>query len=255
MVVSVIKELFRANFIKSKVYLKDTLLLVLYDLLIFLVQVLFFKIIYLHVLKIEGWSFGDILFLLATSQIVETLYYALFFGGLAYTNDWVVEGTLDYFLILPQYRKLYMILYAVDVKKFLSLVFPIFLLYKFAPFKSLWDVGIYVAFVLIALFTRFSFGYLVSSLVMVFTRISAIQAVEMELFSYSNFPYVIYHGVWKWVFLFLIPVGVVANGPVSFFKDHNCMVISISFLTGVAFFLLANMAYKVFMKRYQSAGG
>lgn len=255
MVVSVIKELFRANLIKSKVYLKDTVLLVLYDLLTFVVQVLFFKIIYLHVLKIEGWNFEDVLFLLATSQIVETLYYALFFGGLAYTNDWVAEGTLDYFLILPQYRKLFMIFYAIDVKKFLSLIFPIFLLYRFAPFKSVWDVGIYVIFVLIGLFTRFSFGYLVSSLVMVFTRISAIQAVEMELFSYSNFPYVIYHSVWKWVFLFVIPVGVIANGPVSFFKEHTYVILLISLLTGVFFFLLANMAYRAFMKRYQSAGG
>ncbi len=255
MVVRVVKELFRANLIKSKVYLKDTILLLLYDFLIFVIQVVFFRIIYYRVLKVEGWIFKDILFLLATSQIVETLYYTLFFGGLAYINDWVVEGTLDYFLILPQYRKLYMIFYAIDVKKFISLLFPIFLLYKFAPFNSARDVVIYMVLLFIGVFARFSFGYLVSSLVLIFTKISAVQAVEMELFSYSNFPYVIYHGIWKWVFLFIIPVGVIANGPVSFFKEHTYNLLFICLLAGVFFFLLANMAYSVFIKRYQSAGG
>ena len=255
MVVNVLKEIFRANLIKSKVYIKDTILLVVYDFLTFVIQVMFFKIIYSHVLIIEGWEFKDILFLLATSQIIEILYYTLFFGGFASVSDWVLTGRFDHFLVLPKYRRLFMILYEIDVKKIISLLFPIFLLYKFAPFTSVLEIGIYILFISIGLFTRFSFGYFVSSLVLIFTRISAIQSVEMELFSYSNFPYVIYHGLWKWVFLFIIPVGVIANGPVSFFKENTYFVLLISFFAGVSFFLLANLSYKLFLKRYQSAGG
>jgi len=67
MVANVIKEPLRASYLKNKVYLKDTVLLIIYDFFTFLIQVLFSKIIFFNVLKIEGWEFEDILFLLATS--------------------------------------------------------------------------------------------------------------------------------------------------------------------------------------------
>jgi len=255
MVANVIKELLRASYLKNKVYLKDTVLLIIYDFFTFLIQVLFFKIIFLNVLKIEGWEFEDILFLLATSQIIEILYYTFFFGGFASINDWVIEGKFDYFLLLPNYRKLYMFLHEVDVKKCFGLIFPFFLLCKFGPFGSISDIVVYLFLLSIGLFTRFSFGYFIASLVLIFTKVEAIQSVEMELFAYSNFPYVIYQGIWKWVFLFVVPVGVIANAPVSFFKVHTYKIFAIAFLAGVTFYMLATMVFKVFLKRYQSAGG
>jgi len=255
MVVNTIKALINISIEKDKVYIKDTLLLLLFDIVNLLIQILFFKIIFMHFNIIKGFSFNEVIFIVITAQIIEILYNSFFMGGFSSMSSWVAMGKFDYFLLLPQHRELIMNLYEMNMKNLIEIIFPLLLLVKYNPFKYFWDIPLYIVFILLGLFVRYSFGYFIASLAVIYTRIDTLQMIENMLFSYSIFPYVIYKQIAKWIFVVIIPLGLVANIPFAYFNSHSLYLIFLAMIISSVYLILGKLIYIKFLKKYQSAGG
>ncbi len=255
MVVNTVKALIKISIEKDKTYMKDTILLLLFDFVNLLIQILFFKVIFMHFNTIKGITFNEIIFIVITAQIIEILHDSFFAGGFSSMSSWVAMGKFDYFLLLPQHRELVMNLYEMNMKNLMEIVFPLLLLMKYNPFKCFWDITLYIIFILLGLFVRYSFGYFIASLAVIYTRVDTLQIIESMLFGYSMFPYIIYKQVAKWIFVVIIPLGLVANIPFAYFSYHSLYLVFLAIIIGGIYLILGKLIYIIFLKKYQSAGG
>ena len=82
-----------------------------------------------------------------------------------------------------------------------------------------------------------------------------LQIIESMLFGYSMFPYIIYKQVAKWIFVVIIPLGLVANIPFAYFNYHSLYLVFLAIIIGGIYLILGKLIYIIFLKKYQSAGG
>lgn len=230
-------------------------MLIAFNITILVVQFAFFSFIYGNVPTINYVSFNDMMFLLATQQIIEIFYYSFFFPSFVAMNSLVVEGKFDYFLVLPKNRQLLLNLWELDLKELFGIIFPIFLLAKYSSFGSIKTVGLYFILVLVGLGIRTFFGMLIRNLTIAVVKVLSLQNLESVLFGYASLPYVIYKGIFKLVFMLIIPVGIVANLAYGHILRNNNYIVLIGVLLLIALYILSEFTFKGFLKLYQSGGG
>ena len=248
-------SLIRINMKKDFLYIKDTIMLVLFNIVILAVQFLFFDFLYYHTPIIKFVSFKQAMFLLATQQLIEIFYHTFFFNGFVAINQLIVSGKFDKFLLIPYYPSIILSLSEIDLKELFGIFFPLFLLIKYNLLHSTGNIFLYLILLLIGFGIRVYFGMFIRNLALTFVNILSLQNLESTLFGYSAFPYFIYKGVWKILFTVIIPVGVVANIGYAgvILSKLNFVIEGMAVL--VIFYVLSRLSFRLFLKLYQSAGG
>ena len=254
-VVRIIYASARVSFKKDKLYIKDTIMLIAFNITILIVQFAFFRFIYGNVPSIKYVSFNDMMFLLSTQQIIEIFYYTLFFRSFVAMNSLIGEGKFDYFLIIPRNRQLLLNLWELDLKELVGIIFPLFLLFKYGFCGSIKTVGIYLVLILVGLGIRTYFGMFIRNLTIAAVKVLSLQNLESVIFGYASLPYVIYKGIFKLVFMLIIPVGIVANMAYGYIIRNNKDIVLVGILLLIVLYTLSTVTFKGFLKLYQSAGG
>jgi ABC-2 type transport system permease protein len=205
---SLIREMsFKANFI----------LWMVVEVLWFCGQILFFSIIFGQVDRIGDWTKWEVVLLVGTHQIIAQLFQAFFFVNIANIPELVRTGRLDSLLVLPIDSQ-----FSVSTKQFgLDSVINA-LLGAVVVLVSLSRLGIVpnvssVLLYLIALGFGVAIHYsIMLSLAAVSFWIVRAQGLVYGYFNFLNiarYPDVIFPGVFRFIFSWIIPVVIVANIP------------------------------------------
>jgi ABC-2 type transport system permease protein len=205
---SLIREMsFKANF----------LLWMVVEVLWFCGQILFFSIIFGQVDRIGDWTKWEVVLLVGTHQIIAQLFQAFFFVNISNIPELVRMGKLDSLLVLPIDSQ-----FAVSTKQFgLDSVINA-LLGAVVVLVSLSRLGILphadsVLLYLIALGFGVAIHYsIMLSLAAVSFWIVRAQGLVYGYFNFLNiarYPDVIFPGIFRFVFSWIIPVVIVANIP------------------------------------------
>ncbi len=253
--VRIVYALFRVSIKKDILYIKDTVMLVLFNITILFIQFAFFRFIFGHIPSIHYVSFNDAMFLLATQQIIEILYYTLFLKGFVAMNNHIIDGKFDYFLLIPEKRGLFLNLWELDLKELVGIVFPLVLLAKYSPLNSIKRVVIYIVLLLLGLGIRTYFGMVIRNLTIRVVKVISLQNLESALFGYASFPYVIYKGIYKLLFMLVIPIGLVANMGFGYIVRSNKGIVAMGLVVLIILCILARISFRSFLKFYDSAGG
>jgi ABC-2 type transport system permease protein len=86
----------RATYFKADFWFR-----VLMDIVFYLLQIFFFKVLYLHTSSLAGWDTDHAQVFVASFLVVNALVMALFVNGIYQVRDSVSKGKFDYFLLRP----------------------------------------------------------------------------------------------------------------------------------------------------------
>ncbi|HEX4926103.1 MAG TPA: ABC-2 family transporter protein, partial [Bdellovibrionales bacterium] len=89
----------RFSFSRSMEFRLDFTFRIIMDLLYYVVQIVFYKVIFLNTPGLAGWNEGQIMIFVSGYLIVDALNMTLFSNNLWWLPTYVNRGDLDYYLV------------------------------------------------------------------------------------------------------------------------------------------------------------
>lgn len=206
---SLVREMsFKANFI----------LWMVVELLWFMGQIVFIEVLFGYVDRIGDWSKWQVVALFGTHQLISQLFQCFFFQNLSTLPDLIRTGKLDLMLLLPIDAQ-----FAVSTWRFgmdnmvnamVGCAIVAFSLAKLHFLPGVGNIVLYIAAVALGVTIQYSLMLVLSTLAFWIVRAQGIIFGYFNLSNIGRYPDVIYRGIFKVVFSYVIPMILVANVPV-----------------------------------------
>lgn len=248
---SLIREMsFKANF---------TLWMVV-EFLWFVGQIIFLEVLFAHTESIGGWSKWECVMLVGTHQITAQIFQAFFYVNLAELPDLIRTGRLDLFLVLPVDAQ-----FAVSTRKFgldnvvnalVGVAIVVFSLVKLAIVPTAFQVALYVVAIGLGVAIHYAVLFGLATVAFWIVRAQGLIYGYYNVFNIARYPDVVFRGVFRVIFSYLIPVIIVANVPTrTLARALDSPWAGLTQLAGAAcFVVLATRAFWHFaLRRYSSA--
>jgi len=209
--------LFRNSLIREMSFKANFLLWTVVEVLWFSGQVLFIDVLFSHVDRIGDWTRWQVVALVGIHQVVAQLFQAFFYVNLTQIPELVRTGKLDVYLTLPVDSQ-----FAVSTKQFgmdnlvntvLGLSITFFALFKLNITPTLSQILLFGVCVLLGVAVHYSVMCGLSTLCFWIIRAQGLVYGYFNLFNIGRYPDSVFHGSFKLVFSWLIPVILVANVP------------------------------------------
>ncbi len=205
---SLVREMhFKANF----------LLWMLVELLWFTGQIAFLEVLFQHVNQLGDWSKWEVVLLVGTHQIIAQIFQAFFYVNLTNLPELVRTGRLDLLLLLPVDPQ-----FAVSTRQFgldnllnalVGLGIVLFSLTKLGIHPSPSQIFLYTGAVALGVTIHYSILLSLNVLTFWTVRAQGLVTAYFHLLGIGRYPETVFHGTFKVIFSFLLPVLLVANVP------------------------------------------
>lgn len=248
---SLIREMnFQANFI----------LWMIVELLWFMGQIIFIEVIFSYVDRIGDWTKWEVVLLVGTHQIIGQLFQAFFYVNIANLPELVRTGKMDFMLLLPIDPQ-----FAVSVKQFsldsivnalIGVGFVVFSLWKLQVVPTLSQILLYGCAVGFGVAIHYAIMFFLASASFWLVRSQGLIYGYFSLMNIGRYPDVIFRGLFKFVFSWLIPIIIVANIPTRLLiKASETPLLSLAQLALVAgiVLVLTRAFWTLAVSRYSSA--
>lgn len=213
---------------------------------------------------LAGWSFAQIMFLLALRLLSHGLYvvFALeISGSLA---QYILRGEFDRFLLKPVHPLILLMFNRIELRGLTDLVSGIVMFAVSSAMLDLsWSLGhilLLVAAVVGAFFIELSVYLLASSTSFWFNNSDALRVVVFQLHEqYLLYPITIYGRPVQYLLTFLLPLAFVNYYPSLFFLDKGAsgtalvLVLLTPVVAAVTFFVALTVFHRG-VARYESTG-
>jgi ABC-2 type transport system permease protein len=248
---SLIREMsFKANF---------TLWMVV-EFLWFVGQIIFFEVLYAHVDSIGGWSKWECVLLVGTHQITAQLFQAFFYVNLAELPELIRTGRLDLMLLLPVDAQ-----FAVSTRRFgfdnvvnalVGVVIVGVSLFQLGVMPQAHQFALFAGAIALGIVIHYAVLFFLSTVAFWIVRAQGLIYGYYNVFNIARYPDTVFHGLFKVIFSFLVPVIIVANVPArTLARAFESPWLGLVQLLGAALFVaLASRAFWTFaLRRYSSA--
>ena len=188
---------------------------------LFLVQLLVFNVIYGQVESIGGWGRGQMLIFVGTFSMINGLNMLIYFFGLADLSGKIRSGALDAYITKPGSTLLRITFEEVDFGSA-----PLVLLSAGIIGYGLSVAGInvtlplllgYTALVLLMTLLYYDMELILRCIPFFLVGVSAIDRLEGEMLMLNfKIPGVLFRGVFKVLFYFVMPYGIMSTVPTQF---------------------------------------
>jgi viologen exporter family transport system permease protein len=220
---------------------------------------LFFQAIFFKVDRIGQWTFDQVLLLFATFHIVDFLMSITFQRNLSFFLPRMIQtGDLDSRMVLPTNLLFFTSFENIDLMDFVSFLPSLgFLGYVFyrIDFNFSWPQAIaYFLLIMNALFFLFAIILLIATISFWTTQSYGLARIFDNLLKVGRYPLDIFGGFWKIIFIYFLPLILVAQIPTQVLLQ----TLSLKFIflaLGVTFiFLILSLNFwKVGLRSYLSA--
>jgi ABC-2 type transport system permease protein len=248
---SLIREMsFKANFI----------LWMVVELLWFVGQIVFIEVLFMYVDSIGDWSKWEVVLLVGTHQIIGQIFQAFFYVNVANVPELVRTGKLDFMLLLPIDSQ-----FAVSTRQFgldnlvnalIGVGIVIFSLTKLSFVPGPQQVLLFAAALGFGVAIHYSIMFLLATVSFWIVRAQGLIYGYYNLFNIARYPEVVFRGVFKIIFSWVIPVIIVANVPAMLLADlvtePGPMLLHLIAASGFVL-LLARILWRFALTRYSSA--
>lgn len=229
------------------------------DFTMYFIQIVAFSAIFLNVDTINGWNINHMIFFLGTFMIIDSLcMMTYFFGVLGIPSD-IQTGRLDIFITKPINTLFY-----VSTRHFeFGAIFNVLLGISLVTYgASNLDISItlykiigYIILVIIMYFLLYSLIVIVRTVAFHVIKIDALMELEDELIYFAfRIPGVVFTGISKFIFFVILPYGLIATVPTTFFTQTlEFKHLIISLVVAGTFYFICRNAWKLGLKKYSSA--
>jgi len=247
---SVVREMgFKANFI----------LWILVELLWFLLQMTFISVIYSHTDHIADWTKWQVVLLVASSHFIQQIFTALFLTNCVEISEYIRTGRLDFMLLLPINTRFIVSLRKVDLGGFFNaasaLVVMGYCAHRLGLHPSIAQITGFVLLCASGLLVHYSLLFLLSCVAFWTVRAQGIVWGYYNLFNISRLPDAAFHGFFKALFTYALPMLLVANVPAKLLLSKLSSPLEMLLLLGLSFvcFFASESFWRFSLRRYTSA--
>ncbi|HEX8297032.1 MAG TPA: ABC-2 family transporter protein, partial [Chthoniobacteraceae bacterium] len=205
---SLIREMnFKANFI----------LWMVVELLWFFGQIIFLEVLFSHTERIGDWSKWECVMLVGTHQITAQIFQAFFYVNLADLPELIRTGRLDLMLVLPVDAQ-----FAVSTRRFgfdnivnalIGVAIVIFCCFQLAIVPQLHQLLLYALAIALGVAIHYAVLFFLATVAFWIVRAQGLIYGYYNVFNIARYPDVVFRGVFRMIFSYLIPVIIVANVP------------------------------------------
>lgn len=209
--------MFRNSLIREMSFKANFLLWLGVEFLWFLGQIVFIEVIFGFVDSIGDWTKWDMVLLVGTHQLISQIFQAFFYVNLANLPELIRTGRLDFLLLQPVDTQ-----FVVSTKQFgldnlvnalIGIAFVVTALIKLSVVPTPGQVALYGVAVGFGVAIHYSVLFGLAAVSFWIIRSQGLIYGYYSLFNLGRYPDVIYRGLFKFVFSWLVPVIVVTNVP------------------------------------------
>jgi len=222
------------------------------------VTIITYTVLFSQTPNIAGWSKEEVLVLFGIFMIIDESWNAFFSDNLVRLSDYVRLGELDHILLLPLSTQFFVSLRHVLIFTLPNIVIGFcvtgYFLTKLSLDISWWQY-------LLTAFLAFNGLILLYSLMLLLVT-STFWIVQLRAFwdlynvmTYgAKYPISFYQNPLHFLFLFIVPLGVVFTFPAEFLvKGLSWELVFLSFALGIGFFFISHKFFYFGLKHYNSA--
>ncbi len=247
---SVTREMsFKGNFI----------LWIVVELLWFGLQLCFISIVFAQAEQVGTWTKWQAVMLVGASNFIQQMYQAFFLMNCTNLSDLVRTGKLDFLLLLPINTRFLVSLRVVDLGAFVNAAFGlsvmVFAAQRAGVHPSLVQICGFGALCFVGILIHYSLMFILATVSFWTVRAQGIVWGYYNLFNIARMPDEAFHGVFKGIFTFVLPVLLVSNMPVRVLADKVTSPASwLSLLAiGVVWAGISEWFWRWSVRRYTSA--
>ncbi|MCK4261440.1 MAG: ABC-2 family transporter protein, partial [Halanaerobiales bacterium] len=186
----------------------NTLIRLCTDLVWYVINIIFFEIIYLNIKDIQGWNRWEVVLFLGTLFIIDSIHMSVFYFNVFNIPNHVRRGTLDGFLLKPVSAKYLISVRNISLSSLGNVIFGIFLVVLAAnklqlPFSIIHLLG-YLLLLINGVVIMYSSLFLMATLSIYFIRTEGIMNMLFEVFQFGMKPDMIYQGASRFILTYII---------------------------------------------------
>lgn len=229
------------------------------DFAIYFIQVITFSAIFMNVGTINGWNMYHMIFFLGTFTIIDSLCMMTYFFGLIFIPRDIRQGELDKFIVKPINTLFYMVTRHFQFSNILNVLmgigFVVYAVSNLAIEVTIIKVVGYIVLLILMYLLLFGLMLIVRTAAFWFINIDALMELEDQLINFAfKIPGVVFQGVYKVIFFFILPYGLIATIPTQYFTENlTGSSLVVSCVIALGFFILSVKIWNVGIKHYSSA--
>jgi ABC-2 type transport system permease protein len=219
----------------------------------------FYQAIFSKVARIGEWRYEHVLLLFATFHLVDYLMSITFQRNLAFLLPRRVQmGDLDARMLLPVNLLFLTALEDIDMIDFFSFIpclsFLVYVLYRMELTFTWLQLLLYLVLIVNALAFLFAVVLTIGSISFWTTQSQGIAKIFDNLLRISRYPLDIFEGFWKTVFIYILPLVLIAQLPSqALLKALSPGVVLAAFAFSGLFLTAALILWKAGLRNYSSA--
>jgi ABC-2 type transport system permease protein len=247
---SVAREMgFKVNFI----------LWIVVELLWFALQLCFITVIFGHTDRIGDWTKWQVVLLVGASHFIQQVFQAFFLTNCTQISEHIRTGRLDFMLLLPVNTRFLVSLRQVDLGGFVNATSAaavmIYALRQLGLVPSVLQVAGFVLLAVTGILIHYALMFLLASVSFWTVRAQGIVWGYYSLFNIARLPDSAFHGLFKAVFTFAVPMLLVVNVPARLLLDKLSRPLDLLLLlgTGVVAGAASEVVWRRSLRQYTSA--
>jgi len=251
--------LWRNSVTREMTFKGNFLLWIFVELLWFGLQLSFVSVLYLHTESIGTWTKWQVVMLVGASHFIQQIFQAFFLVNCANLSELVRSGKLDFLLLLPVNSRFVVSLRQVDLGAFVNAASAVGVMAYAATHlpqtPTVMQVLGFFALCVAGIVIHYSLMFLLAAISFWTVRAQGIVWGYYNLFQIARMPDEAFHGLFKAVFTFALPMLLVSNVPVRVLahmatspKDLVLLLIM-----SAACFALSEWGWRASLRRYTSA--
>lgn len=250
-------SLIRLSFSRDLIYRTNLWSALISRLGFLIVSILWFSIMYSSLLHVKDWGYAESMFFLATFQLVETITVALFGNSFANWHQQIITGSLDVMLTKPVDTQLTLSLHAISFPQLLTIGAPLVLLIHLAttqPLFSSWLIVLaYSISILLAVVIFYNIWLLLMTALFWFVGMNQWHQLFRGITSFMQVPPIVYDGMIKFLFYFVLPVFAAVMLPLDIVWHHSWQALAILFIVAILSSIISRLIFRLGLKAYNSA--
>jgi ABC-2 type transport system permease protein len=254
-----IKLLFKLKLQKQMMYPLSFFGVTIVDGIIFLLWLLMFKTIYSQVDSIGGWSQGQTMIFLGTFSLLNAINMTIYFFGVFAIPEKIRDGELDYYLTKPVNPLLRLTFENINIGSapliLLSIGIIVYGLRLTGISVSAGTGLLYVFFIFLMAVLYYDMEVIIRTFPFFFISVDSIQRIEMAALDLCmRMPGVLFKGIFKVLFYFLLPYGIMATIPSQILTstaNWEIMIISVGVV--LVFTIFTQCFWYFGLRHYKSA--
>jgi ABC-2 type transport system permease protein len=256
---SIYAALWKNSVAREMGFKSNFLLWILVELLWFGLQLCFISVLYLHTDHIGTWTKWQVVMLIGASHFIQQVYQAFFLINCTNLSELVRTGKLDFLLLLPVNTRFVVSLRQVDLGAFVNagsaVAVMAYAAHQLHLVPTLVQVLGFLALCVMGIAIHYSLMFLLASISFWTVRAQGIVWGYYNLFNIARMPDEAFHGLFKIVFTFALPMLLVSNVPARLLTDKlsTPFPVFLLLLMSVVCFGVSEWGWRASMRRYTSA--